>query len=383
MINIGILTFHRSYNYGAYLQAYALVSRLNYEEDIRAELIDYRMCCDKKSYSPFFLAKKRIWEIPHYVKRASAFRHAQKELLRSKPFIEDDDYNNLFRIIDGKYDVIIAGSDEIWRLGTMRGFPNAYWLPNSISSLKMSYAASSRSDLHSISEEDKKRISNILNTYKIISVRDNKTRYELYSVLHDNTIIKSCDPVFLIDFGADKERGKKILQQRFGINPQIPIVGLMGRSNEIVKTLKKEVDNEIQIVSLFEYNYGIINTPSISPFEWVDVLASLDFLITFMFHGACFAIKYEIPFIGIETRAKDRETSKLFALAEDTECPYPVVLGTDEALRESTLINEIRNGCKRKRVWEKRETLLNEYQESFTSYCDLIREGIKDEYEGK
>ena len=50
-IKVGILTFHRAYNYGAYLQACALCNRLNQEEDIECEIIDFRMQKDVEFYN--------------------------------------------------------------------------------------------------------------------------------------------------------------------------------------------------------------------------------------------------------------------------------------------------------------------------------------------
>ena len=46
-MKVGILTYHRSVNYGAYLQALALCKKLNCEQDISAEIIDFRMKCDE------------------------------------------------------------------------------------------------------------------------------------------------------------------------------------------------------------------------------------------------------------------------------------------------------------------------------------------------
>ena len=56
-MKIGILTFHRSVNYGAYLQAMALCKRLNCEPDITAEIIDFRMKCDENHYKYCFQTK--------------------------------------------------------------------------------------------------------------------------------------------------------------------------------------------------------------------------------------------------------------------------------------------------------------------------------------
>ena len=61
-MKVGILTFHRSVNYGAYLQALALCKKLNCEQDISAEIIDFRMKCDERHYKYSFQTRqpKRI-----------------------------------------------------------------------------------------------------------------------------------------------------------------------------------------------------------------------------------------------------------------------------------------------------------------------------------
>ena len=42
-MKVGILTYHRALNYGAFLQAVCLCERLNAEKEISAEIIDYDM----------------------------------------------------------------------------------------------------------------------------------------------------------------------------------------------------------------------------------------------------------------------------------------------------------------------------------------------------
>ena len=41
MMRVGILTYHKTHNYGAYLQSYALTNYLNQKNGIQAEIVDY------------------------------------------------------------------------------------------------------------------------------------------------------------------------------------------------------------------------------------------------------------------------------------------------------------------------------------------------------
>ncbi|MCD7893356.1 MAG: hypothetical protein LUG60_06600 [Erysipelotrichaceae bacterium] len=60
-MKIGILTYVHAVNYGAVLQAYALCKRLNEENDIEAELIDFRMKKEIKYYVKETLFKKTFF----------------------------------------------------------------------------------------------------------------------------------------------------------------------------------------------------------------------------------------------------------------------------------------------------------------------------------
>ena len=63
-MKIGILTFHRSNNYGAVLQAYALQNYL-LEYGLDVEIIDYRPNPPKDQVRPNFLIKYQDTHITH------------------------------------------------------------------------------------------------------------------------------------------------------------------------------------------------------------------------------------------------------------------------------------------------------------------------------
>ena len=57
-MKVGILTFHRAYNYGAILQAYALQEKL-FENDVQSEIIDY-LSTEKKKQNKLFSYNKSL-----------------------------------------------------------------------------------------------------------------------------------------------------------------------------------------------------------------------------------------------------------------------------------------------------------------------------------
>ena len=60
-MNIGILTFHRAANYGAVLQAIALVTTLK-RKNYNAEIIDYRCRFIEDYYTPIKLFLPKNWK---------------------------------------------------------------------------------------------------------------------------------------------------------------------------------------------------------------------------------------------------------------------------------------------------------------------------------
>ena len=54
-MKVGILTYNRSHNYGAFLQAYSLCQKLNTIDNIDCEIINYNLETEDKVYK-----KKRL-----------------------------------------------------------------------------------------------------------------------------------------------------------------------------------------------------------------------------------------------------------------------------------------------------------------------------------
>src|SRR5690554_1267519 len=135
-MNIGILTFHRTQNYGAVLQAYALKEAIQ-QFGHHVEIIDYRpeflveryLVFDKKriSSSSFIkLIMNLIKEISllsrRYIKRKKFLAFYQDSLNLSVMAYKDGVECNIVG-----YDIIVVGSDQVWNTKITKGFNPMFW----------------------------------------------------------------------------------------------------------------------------------------------------------------------------------------------------------------------------------------------------------------
>ncbi|ODM24844.1 hypothetical protein A7W90_00690 [Clostridium sp. Bc-iso-3] len=316
-MKIGILTYHRSINYGAYLQAYALCSVISERyPSASVELIDYDMKASDRFYKRQLLRKtlvtKSMKGFIYYLQQYKTFERSQSKLKLSSESLYYSNLEEFEKYIKGKYDLIIAGSDEIWRINSFRGFPSPYWLPGNLQCVKMSYAASARIDYDSISQEDKDLMKNILSDFCYIGVRDESTKHCVDKVIGSSLAYINCDPTFLYPYRVSVENGRNILINKFGINPDKKTIGFMLEDSEIPRKFVSTYGDKYNYISLFDYHKETRNYARLSPFEWIDVISALDLFITSRFHGVCFALKNNVQFIAVEERKTSIDNSKIY-----------------------------------------------------------------------
>lgn len=290
------------------MQAYSLMKALEAITDgeIEIEVIDYISPNHIRRYGMILINDLRERNIEK-LKQFLAFFRAQKKFKLSRfrsfhpKFLED-------KIEKSKYDVIIVGSDEVWR-----NFENVYWLTVVHSSKKMAYAVSSRNLNSKLRKEQIRFIRENLKEFDYIGVRDEITKNELYKA-YQTEININCDPAFLVDIKFDRNSFKNKLYKKYQIPDKSRLVGIMlDERADVCKKIKEIYGDEYKLVSLYSENkkadYNLID---ISPFEWVEVIGLLDCLITSYFHGVVYALKSNINFVAIDYAPK--ETSKIYDL---------------------------------------------------------------------
>ena len=313
MKKIGILTYHYSINEGAMLQAYALQQVLKdifFDFDI--EIVNYELLKEKKGDFLFCFKKSQnmralIKNLIHYY-RLNKFKNEYFNL--SKPKHINGDYSKRVKFLnEKKYDLIIVGSDEVWKVLPQEDFrkdpSSIYWLGPEINCLKVSFAASAHKTIYNqLSENQREFIIRALKEFKLISVRDEHTLNMIRSFLGKgyNNLPKLLDSTFLYDFSKEKVNIEKILlKNKVNLNSKIAIFAIENEkvSNWARKFLK---DKNYQIISIGHYNkYADFNFfDQLNPLEWASMFKKCNFCLTDRFHGTAFSIKNTIPFITID-----------------------------------------------------------------------------------
>jgi hypothetical protein len=235
-------------------------------------------------------------------------------------------YQNMVRFLEKRgYDALVVGM-VIWDLVDqfkIPKFPNAYWLSEKISAVKIAYAASGhRSDPENI-QKNLPDIRRILNSYALIGVRDQLTWEIVQQSRIDEhvPVYRAPDPTFL--YQVKPTRIRELLRAN-GIDLDRPILGMLyfGKPELSQAVADYYRSRGFQIIAFSLYNpYADLNLGHIlTPHEWADLFSLLSVCITDRFHGTIFSLKANIPFISIEPYAPKREkNSKIRSLLSDVD----------------------------------------------------------------
>lgn len=307
---------------------YSVAGLINQEKDISAEIIDFDMRSAQQAYKQLFQnnVKRQVKRLLYTLQKkefvvplntTEAFQRGQAKIknLKSEDCLVSDDMDAFASFVKGKYDVIISGSDEIWRIKQMRGFPNPYFLPGDLGVRKVAYAASSRTDFGVLSQEQHQKLKQYLHEYAFISVRD-KLTYDAARKegISEEKLMLSCDPSFLYDFPKEEITAQELLKEKCRLDPSKKILVLADIHQKITAGIISQVKREYNVISTNSRNSGCINIADLDPFEWRLLLSKADVVVTSLFHGACFCITNNTPFIVVPNEdKKDKIQDLLFS----------------------------------------------------------------------
>ena len=324
-MRIGVLTFHRSINYGAFMQCFALTKEIERRFGSIVEVIDFELLSKSIMYSPgvkSFL--KNGFAYSHLYKR---FRDDLSLLPLSPDTLVTNDYKRVYDYINERYDLVIVGSDAVWAYNHHLGLRNPYWLGPEIKCMKMSYAASAYSlDVNRMTNEERDYIAKCLNDYEYIGVRDDETLNLCKSISPSLQVFRNCDPTVLLP-APDISMAKSILS-RMGVDVSKKIVSFMISGNPFVDYFKELLGNEYEYVYLLSRNSPIDRFIKprdhylfdLSPYEWYTVFSAFYLNITKYFHGTLLALKSCIPTISFDvTNMGEHYISKIRQILRDLD----------------------------------------------------------------
>lgn len=305
-MRIGILTFHRSINYGAFMQCYSLSKRLqaDFPEDT-IEVIDYTSPKILEQY------RSRISNAPTPEMRekleaqTAAFRGVQSALPLSAWHCVSDDLMELADHLNAHYDIVVVGSDAVWNWN-VRGFPNGYFLKD-YHGVKLSYAASAHGqDFRRMTPEQKKYLSEAFHDFSYLGVRDSSTEEMLHLIDPTLSVHHNCDPTMLLEpasIPCETDTLKAKLD-RAGIDPERPMVGVMASEDVVGKALRNRLRPSAQLVALYTPNrWADAYLNDLTPFEWAKIFSLFGATVTHFFHGTLLSLVNGTPVFPIEVRS--------------------------------------------------------------------------------
>lgn len=286
-MKIGILTHPLGHNYGGILQAYALKSKLEHKGH-QVIIIDRRE--EEPKYKLIIKNILRVLRVSRFYSYYKTNRHlitfTKRHFVRTRPAFNNVEIKK--EICRHNMDLIIIGSDQVWRSDFCLKYGYDYWGDlqlNTNSPRLCSYAASLAHDNWTYNKEQTKRIKSLVDKFDRISVREQNA----IKLFKDNLGIEAewlIDPTLLhgSDF-YDNITAKRIVKE-----PYI-FVYWLGERNLILPTIEK-YSKEYRIIEL---NLRDTNEKE-SIEEWLSYIKHADRVITDSFHGIVFSIIFRKQF---------------------------------------------------------------------------------------
>ena len=321
---IGILTFHKSINYGSVLQSWALSRVIS--KRFAVEIIDY----EPQNYE-FLYANYRQWNswnnIKYNLKRmplSSAlnnqqqlfkkFRDEQLPLSRKKY-----NYNNGCDIKE-EYKEIVVGSDQVWNIRAKDCDP-IFFLPFNYSGNKVSYACS----INDTDYTEKNLPSNLASEicdFDFISIREESGKNKLEQfIAKQKKVYTLLDPTLLCNSSEyDSLLNDRIVDGKyiFLYNVWTSEAGIQAakflseKLNMPVYTIMTA--SNVKEINLLKKSGILVDTVRTSPSDFLNFFKYASYIVTESFHGTAFSLIFEKPFVCVSNRTNDERLNNILTL---------------------------------------------------------------------
>lgn len=282
---IGILTLHRALNFGAVWQCCALkhaCGSLGYD----AETIDYNPYGD-------YQAKWVIGKRPSVVYRNLMFMRQFDKFVAThlNPTIHTESHAWI-KANPPRDGVYIVGSDTVWSYAVAGDYLDSYLLDFAPSHVKhISYAASTGGNPMKLNEYQLGE----LRKFSAISIREKQAVPDVQSKV-DIPVADVCDPTLLLkkDDYEPLEKKPLFMPKHYMVYFDIANDPFCA---EAAKQLSKQLNLPVLNLAGKYKRWARYNRLAPTPEQWLYIMHHADFVCTNSFHGVCFSIIFNRPFI--------------------------------------------------------------------------------------
>ena len=311
-MKIGILTFHRVYNYGAVLQAYSLQKILD-DLGMDNEIIDFSTVKQRDFLSLYSVHNglkrflKTMLLLPFHQERKRRIEQFD-DFINHTMKLSTKTYQNEEELAEANYlyHTFVSGSDQIWNITKKADSSDGYFLAFADENKKrISYATS----IGTATYEQLLNKKALLGKYQMISCRELDGAATLGRITGKNVPVV-LDPTLLVD-------PIHFLSLITTVNccPYLLYYSLDGynqkNSNiDILKALSQKFNLKVLFITpewpRHSFGQEII---SAGPEEFISLIANAALVCTNSFHGTALSIKMNRPFYVLE-KMDIRDTRK-------------------------------------------------------------------------
>lgn len=308
-MKVSLVTLHRVFNYGSFLQTYALqtyLQKMGYE----VEVVDYKP--ERFSNKEFFWDRNPkglrnifllfLYNIAVFPKKFFRKRMFDQYVVKFINLTKRQ-YHTFGEIIEDtpQADVYLTGSDQVWNTDHNRKVDPVYFVDYAPEGKKrIAYAASFGKE--QLDNLESPLIKALIHKYDAISVRESSAK-DILETLGWNNSLHVVDPTLLLDQTAWSEiMGASILKENYLLIYQL-------ENNEFMFETAKKIAKakNLKIAKLtMTYNPFISKENGIdyilnnvTPSDFLSLFANSKFIVTNSFHGSAFAINFNKELIVV------------------------------------------------------------------------------------
>ena len=296
----GILSMQRIYNYGSWLQAYALKQLIEEINPHSVQFVDYRVEKPVTAYGAGYLK----YVVKNKKNQVGDFLTSKEFVVR---FLKNSELTHIYRF-QKKYlkqllgstkfnyspqlDNLIIGSDEVFNCTQSNprvGYSRELFGYNNHADHLMSYAASvGNTTIEKIRHWKKdKELAELLNKFDEISVRDRNSSNVIKELTGREAEIH-LDPVLIYDFAKEKRNSEaKKISDKYLVVYTYP-----GRLTESeAQSIKKYADkHDLRIVGINAYYKFIDKFVHDHPLNIIQWFNNAECVVTDTFHGTIISV---------------------------------------------------------------------------------------------
>lgn len=294
-MKIGLVTFHNVHNFGAVLQAWALVQALR-KVGCDVEVLDY--------HSPSHAEKFKRRGLKAWIPspgRISFNRFVRSQLPLSPRLADRESMSRYVKA--GRFEGLVCGSDQVWMHASHMKLDPTYFLdlPGVEDLRRISYAPSC-GDMGSYDEraDDVRRW---IDRFNAVSVRDENAR-RLVTGLGFTDVTRVVDPTLLGDF-------RSLVGEVDPSKGGVVVVGSVGSG--VAACARKVADRlGVKLIAAgSRCEVADVRLRFINPGQWVRQIAGARLVISSLFHGTILSMAFRRPFVSVPSSGRTMKLKDL------------------------------------------------------------------------